>query len=537
MLKENTVQKKTRFFAMYFFGICLLATHLHAQNKKPNILVIFGDDIGIWNLSIYSHGDMGYRTPNIDRIGKEGAVFSDHYAQASCTAGRAAFITGQLPIRTGLTTVGVPGAKQGLQFEDATLAEVLKTVGYTTGQFGKNHLGDRNEYLPTVHGFDEFFGNLYHLNSEEEPEDVDYPTDPAYKAKYGPRGVLHSYATTTDDPTTDSRFGRVGKQKIENTGPLTRKRMETVDMEFANGAFKFMEKAKTDNKPFFVWLNTTRMHVFTHVEQKWLDSAKKYTSGDDIHGAGMIQHDYEIGLVLQKLNEMGIADNTIVIYSSDNGPEHSTYPFGATTPYRSEKMTTWEGAFRVPMMVRWPGHIVPGTELNGIQSHEDLFVTLAAAAGIPDVKERLAKGDNLGTGVVHRCYIDGVNNLDYWTGKTNKSNRDVFYYYAESKLQAIRFGNWKVHFAIRDGYYGSTTTLEIPWLFNIRQDPFESFDQAPGPRANLSQHKSGLMEGIHGLLADHLGTFKQYPPRQKAASLNIDKTMEEMMNNLQKAGN
>lgn len=522
--------------AIAFFGV--LTTCVGQSNKsKPNILIIFGDDIGIWNLSIYNRGSMGYRTPNIDRIGNEGAVFSSQYAQASCTAGRAALITGQLPIRTGMTTVGVPGAKLGLQFQDATLAEVLKTVGYATGQFGKNHLGDRNEYLPTVHGFDEFFGNLYHLNTEEEPEDIDYPTDPAYKEKYGPRGVLHSYATNTDDATTDPRFGKVGRQKIENTGPLTRKRMENVDMEFVNGAFKFMEKAKSDDKPFFVWLNTTRMHVFTHVEQKWLDEAKKYTSGDDMHGAGMLQHDYEIGLVLKKLDEMGIADNTIVIYSTDNGPEHSTYPYGATTPYRSEKMTTWEGAFRVPMMVRWPGHIVPRTELNGIQSHEDLFVTLSAAAGVTDIKERLAKGDKLGTNTLHRSYIDGVNNLDYWTGKSDHSNRDVFYYYAEARLQAIRFGNWKVHFAIRDGYYGNTTTLELPWLFNVRQDPFESYDQAPGPRASLTQKKTGLLEAVNGLVAAHLSSFQQYPPSQKASTLSIDKTIEEIMNSLQRGKN
>ncbi|MFY4730028.1 sulfatase-like hydrolase/transferase [Nitrospira sp. BLG_2] len=372
-----------------------------AQSNQPNILVVWGDDIGFWNVSAYSRGAMGYRTPNIDRIAREGAIFSDHYGQPSCTAGRAAFITGQLPIRSGMTTVGLPGAALGLKPQTATLGEVLKTQGYATGQFGKNHLGDRNEHLPTVHGFDEFFGNLYHLNVSEEPEMDGYPTDPAFFGKFGPRGVLHCHATPTEQPGEDPRFGKWGKQRCVDTGQLTKKRMERIDEEFIAGANTFMEKAVAAKKPFFVWLSTSRMHVFTHTPPEYLERCKNYTSGVDPHCAGMVQHDENVGAVLKKLDELGIANNTIVLYSTDNGPEHSTWPYGATTPYRSEKMTTWEGSIRVPMMVRWPGKIPAGTELNGVQSHEDVFVTLAAVAGATDVKQRLAKGDALGTGVAN----------------------------------------------------------------------------------------------------------------------------------------
>lgn len=493
-----------------------------AKPQKPNILVIWGDDIGLWNLSAYSRGAMGYRTPNIDRIANEGAIFTDHYAQPSCTAGRAAFITGQLPVRTGLTTVGVPAAPLGLQKEDATLAEVLKPLGYATGQFGKNHLGDRNEFLPTVHGFDEFFGNLYHLNAEEETMDIDYPDDPKLKARLGPRGVLHSWATDADDTSVDARFGKVGRQRIEDTGPLTPKRMEHIDEEFMQGAFSFIDKANAEGKPFFVWLNTSRMHVFTHVPEEYLELAKQYTSGADVHCAGMLQHDEHIGIVLQKLDEMGIADDTVVIYSTDNGPEHSTWPHGSTTPYRSEKMTTWEGGIRVPMMVRWPGRIPARSELNGIHCGEDVFVTLAAIAGAPDICERLAKGDKLGTEVNHRCHIDGVNQLDYWTGKSRESAREIFYYYSEAHFQAIRWKQWKLHFTLRDGYYGSSTHLELPWIFNLRQDPFESYDQAPGPRADITQHHTGIANILLDKIHEHLATFKEYPPRQEAATMDID---------------
>jgi arylsulfatase A-like enzyme len=347
------------FVAALLTVLAGLTTDLRAQGQKPNIVVIWGDDIGLWNLSTYSHGAMGYRTPNIDRIGKEGAVFSDYYAQPSCTAGRAAFITGQLPIRSGMVTVGTPGSTLGLKPETVTLGEVLKTQGYATGQFGKNHLGDRNEHLPTVHGFDEFFGNLYHLNVSEEPEEDGYPTDPAFRQKYGPRGVLHCWATSTDASAPDPRYGKWGKQRCEDTGQLTRKRMENVDDEFSEAGFKFMDKAAAEMKPFFVWFSTSRMHVLTHTPAKYLESCKQYTSGDDPHCAGMLQHDENVGQILKKIDDLRIADNTIVIYSTDNGPEHSTWPYGATTPYRSEKMTAWEGAVRVPMLVRWPGILLP----------------------------------------------------------------------------------------------------------------------------------------------------------------------------------
>jgi arylsulfatase A-like enzyme len=499
----------------------LMSSNAAAQLKKPNIVVIWGDDVGFTNLSTYSRGVMGYRTPNIDRIAKEGVVFTDHYAHPSCTAGRAAFITGMYPIRTGLTSVGMVGGPVGMQAHDATLAEVLKTQGYATGQFGKNHLGDRNEHLPTLHGFDEFFGNLYHLNTEEEPEDEDYPTDPKFKERHGPRGVLHTYATDTADETVDPRFGKVGKQRIVDTGPLTRKRMETVDGELISEGIKFMDKAQANGQPFFVWFATTRMHTFTRVPDKYREKAKQFTSYHDDYGAGIIQHDEDVGTILKRLDEMGVADNTIVIYSTDNGVEHSTFPHGGTTPFRSEKMTTWEGGVRVPMMARWPGKIPQGAELNGIQSHEDLFTTLSAAAGVPDIRERIAKGDKLDTDVEHKNYIDGVNNLDYWTGKSDKSARDEYIYYMESRLMAVRVNQWKAHFATRDGYYGATTKLEIPWLFNLRQDPFESYQQTPGPRATILQQKTYLFNDFTDRLGRHMATLQKYPPKQKGSSLTI----------------
>jgi len=363
-----------------------------AQQNKPNILIIWGDDVGISNVSAYSLGMMGYKTPNIDSIAQQGAVFTDWYGQQSCTAGRAAFITGQSPIRTGLTKVGLPGAPEGLKKEDPTLAELLKPQGYVTGQFGKNHLGDRNDMLPTVHGFDEWLGNLYHLNAEEEPENVDYPKDPAFRAKFGPRGVLHCFATDQDDPTVDPRFGRVGKQKCQDTGPLTKKRMETVDEEVTAGAINFMEKAvRTDKKPFFVWWNSSRMHVFTHLKKE-----SEGKTGQGIYADGMVEHDGQIGQLLAKLKELGIDNNTIVMYSSDNGAESLSWPDGGTTPFRSEKATNWEGGFRVPTLIRWPGVIKPGTIVNDIGAHEDMVPTLLAAAGDTTVKEDLLKGRKIG---------------------------------------------------------------------------------------------------------------------------------------------
>lgn len=496
------------------------------QPQRPNIVVIWRDDIGIWNVSAYSHGTMGYRTPNIDRIGKEGALFTDHYAQPSCTPGRAAFVTGQLPIRSGLTTVGRPGNPLGLSHNSVTIAEVLKAQGYVTGQFGKNHLGDRNEHLPTVHGFDEFFGNLYHLNTEQEPEDPDYPQDPAYKAEKGTRGVLHCYATSAAQPGDDPRFGPWGKQRCDDTGPLTTERMKKVDEEFIGASFKLMDKAVAEGKPFFTWIAASRMHVFVHTPSEYLEKCKRLSSGDDVHCAGMLQHDDNVGNVLKKLDDLGVANNTIVIYSTDNGPEHSTWPDGGTTPYRSEKLTTWEGGVRVPMLVRWPGHIPAGTELNGIQCHEDVFTTLAAAAGMPDVRERAAHGDTFGTDTVKKNFIDGVNNLNYWTRKSDASARDRFFYYSESQLQAIRLNQWKAHFYIRKSYYGSTRKLELPTLFNLRQDPFESYDDAPGPLSTMIQKKQFVLQDIQDVLYAHLKTLKDYPPVQKGGSLSGAGVME-----------
>jgi arylsulfatase A-like enzyme len=525
-------------------ALCLLAAaallggaSARAQGAQaPNILVIFGDDIGLWNLSAYSRGAMGYRTPNIDRIGKEGAIFSDHYAQPSCTAGRAAFITGQLPIRTGLTTVGLVGANQGLQPANATLAEVLKTRGYATGQFGKNHLGDRNEHLPTVHGFDEFFGNLYHLNTEEEPEDEDYPTDPGFKKRHGPRGVLHCTARKDANPETpaDPRFGPWGAQNCQDTGPLTRKRMETADGEFVAATLRFIERAKADKKPFFAWLNTTRMHTFTRVPQDYLKRCRSLTSAADPHCAGMLQHDEEVGGLLDRLKALGLEQNTIVVYTTDNGPEHSTWPHGATTPYKGEKMTTWEGGVRVPMLLRWPGRVAPGTELNGIQSHEDLFTSLATAAGAVDIVARLAKGDALGTAVVKKSFIDGVDNTRYWSGAAPESARQSLFYYEESALRAVRLNQWKIHFGSRSGYYGTSTSYPLPLLVNLRQDPFESYLQAPGPRAEITQHKSYMFNMVLEALHQHIGSLQAYPPTQKAASLDVNQIIQSLVSGSKK---
>jgi arylsulfatase len=409
--------------------------------KRPNILVIWGDDIGWQNVSAYGMGTMGYTTPNIDRIGTEGIRFTDHYAQPSCTAGRAAFITGQYPIRSGMTTVGQPGDTLGLQASSPSLAEVLKKAGYRTGHFGKNHLGDRNEHLPTAHGFDEFFGNLYHLNTQEEEEQRDYQAFGKaysgnvedYEGKFGTRGVIHSFATDRDNSTEDPRFGRVGKQTIEDTGPLTQERMKNFDAgEVIPKAEAFIKKAQDANEPFFVWLNTSRMHLYTRLNDEWRYAAEKYSSEADVHGSGMLQHDHDVGLVLDFLRANGLDKNTIVWYSTDNGPEHSSWPHGGTTPFRGEKMSTYEGGVRVISMLRWPGTIKPGQVMNGIQAHQDMFTSLAAAAGVPDVAARMKREK--------KQYIDGVNNLDYWTGKTTESARNHIFYYYESKLTAVRMG-------------------------------------------------------------------------------------------------
>lgn len=495
-----------------------LAAPLYAADK-PNILIIFPDDVGWQNISLYGRGVMGYKTPNIDRIGQEGAMFVDHYAQPSCTAGRAALITGQYPIRSGMTTVGRPGGEPGLQAESPTLAEVLKGQGYATGQFGKNHLGDRNENLPTVHGFDEFFGNLYHLNTEEEPEQVDYPKDPEFRKKYGGRGVLHTYATSTDDTTVDPRFGKVGKQKIEDTGPLNRKRMETVDDEFIAASVKFMEKSKSEGKPFFVWLNPSRMHMYTHLRPEHRYLAQPTTTEHDLYGSGMMEHDMQMGALLKKMEEMGILDNTIIVYSTDNGPEHSARLHGGTTPFRGEKMTTYEGGVRVPMMVRWPGKIPAGQVLEGIQAHMDIFTTLAAAAGEPDVAAKMLKE--------RKQYIDGLNNLDYWMGKSQESARDNFIYYHESTIRAIRYKQWKLHFETSENYYAPYQKQKFPIFYNLGMDPFESFDGTTD-RSNIVQSKQWLNEPVQHLLQEHIKTLVDYPPVQKAATLDFSELVKNL---------
>jgi arylsulfatase len=497
---------------------------------KPNILVIWGDDIGWQNVSAYGMGVMGYTTPNIDSIGMEGIRFTDHYAQPSCTAGRAAFITGQYPIRSGMTTVGQPGDALGLQAASPSLAEVLKEEGYATGQFGKNHLGDRNEHLPTVHGFDEFFGNLYHLNTQEESEQRDYQRFAEaysgsledYENQFGTRGVLHCVATDTDDPTEDPRFGKMGKQKCEDTGPLTQERMKNFDGgEVIPKAEDFMKKAKADGKPFFVWLNPSRMHLYTRLNDEWRYAAEDDTSEADFYGSGMLQHDHDIGLVLDFLKENGFDDNTIVWYSTDNGPEHSSWPHGGTTPFRGEKMSTYEGGVRVISMLRWPGEIEPGQILNGIQAHQDMFTSLAAAAGVPDVAERVMEEKTQ--------YIDGVNNLPYWTGEADQSARDHLFYYYETKLTAVRMGPWKFHFSTKEDYYANVVPRTVPLVFNLRMDPFESYDNKDS-YGHLMQKVSWLIQPMGVLMNEHLKTLAEYPPVQGGKSFDMSNVVEQFIN-------
>jgi len=513
-----------------------------AAAERPNILVIFGDDIGMWNVGAYTHGMMGH-TPHIDRIAKEGMLFTDHYAQPSCTAGRAAFITGQMPIRTGMTTIGIPGSTLGLQKEDPTLAEVLKPLGYTSGQFGKNHLGDRNEFLPTVHGFDEFFGNLYHLNAEEEPEQLDYPgvKNPDFAEKFGPRGVLHCWATDQVDSTEDPKFGAMGKQRCENTGPLTRERMKNVDAEFLKAAERFIDQSVKEDKPFFVWFNPTRMHIWTHVPQEYIQKAVDEGRPEiDVYRAGMIQHDEQVGQLLKKLDDLGITDNTIVVYSTDNGYELLFWPDGGYSPFRGEKGTTWEGGVRVPLVVRWPGKIPADSSSNGIQSHEDLYVTLAAAAGATDIKEELLKGKKMGE-MTYKVHLDGYNNLDHWLGKTEKSARNQYYYYDESDLTGLRVGDWKMSFAVKeDGlWWDQLVYPRVPYLFNLRMDPMELFDPHSAEWGYMSRklfaEKLWTLIPAQGLIAEHVKSLQEWPPRQRAETLSMQKAMDTVMRQLEQA--
>ncbi|MCE2912652.1 MAG: sulfatase-like hydrolase/transferase [Rubrivivax sp.] len=466
------------------------------------------DDVGYANVGIYSHGMM-VPTPNIDRIGREGILFTDHYGHPSSTAGRAGFITGQLPIRTGMTTVGLPGSPVGIDQRDPTLGRILKELGYRTGQFGKNHLGDRNEHLPTVNGFDEFFGNLYHLNAEEEPELRMWSKDPGFNSRYRPRGVLDSVATQEDDATVDPRFGKVGKQKIRDTGPLTTKRMETVDEEFVDRTKKFITSAAQAKQPFLAWFNPSRMHLYTHLKPASRNLASDISSEFDIYGSGLMEHDGHVGQLLKLLDDLKIADNTIVVYTTDNGAMVSWWPDAGSTPFRGEKASTWEGGVRVPMLVRWPAKIPKGKVSNGIQTHEDMFTTLAAAAGYGDVRGKLQARDKV-------C-IDGVDNLAHWTGNT-PSARNVVYYYDETKFTAVRVGPWKSHFMTREGFFDYHKPSSL--IFNLRMDPFERHG---GQKSNDLANKMGVAFGgqIQDAVNELMATFKECKPRQEGGSIRM----------------
>jgi arylsulfatase len=504
------------------------------SGRKPNIVVIWGDDIGLTDISAYSLGLMGFHTPNIDRVAREGMIFTDYYGEQSCTAGRSAFITGQSVFRTGLSKVGLPGATLGLQKEDPTIAELLKPLGYATGQFGKNHLGDRNEFLPTVHGFDEFYGNLYHLNAEEEPELPDYPSPkdfPNFRERFGPRGVIHSFASDVDDPTVDPRWGRVGKQKIEDTGPLTRKRMETIDDDIADRAVQYIDTQAKANKPFFVWVNFTHMHFRTHAKPASVGQAGRW---QDVYHDVMIDHDKNVGTVLDKIDQLGLANDTIVLYGTDNGPHMNSWPDAAMTPFRNEKNSNWEGAFRVPAMVRWPGKIKPGSVSNEIISHLDWAPTLLAAAGMPDVKEKLLTSYKIGD-MTFKVHLDGYNFLPYLTGQEAKSPRvDYFYFSDDGDLMGLRFDNWKIQFAVQP----APGTLEVwqkefehpraPYIYNLRTDPFERATITSNTYYDWLLDHSFMAMPAQAVVGQFLATFREYPPRQKAASFTIQQILDKM---------
>ena len=480
-----------------------------AADQKPNILIIWGDDIGQFNVSAYNMGMMGYQTPNIDRIAKEGALFTDWYGQQSCTAGRAAFITGQSPIRTGLTKVGLPGAPEGMKKEDPTLATLLKAQGYMTGHFGKNHLGDRDDMLPTAHGMDEFYGNLYHLNAEEEPESPDYPRDPEFKKKYGPRGVINS--------TADG--------KIEDTGPLTKKRMETVDEEVTTKALDFMERAKKADKPFFIWWNSTRMHIFTHLSPQWQGK-----TGFGIYADGMAEHDAMVGQLLAKLKELGLEENTIVMYSTDNGSESFSWPDGGTTMFRGEKNTNWEGGYRVPTLIRWPGVIKPGTIVNDIGAHEDMLPTLMAAVGDTTVKADLLKGKTVGN-MSYKVHLDGYNLLPALKGEGEWPRKEFLYWTDDGSVAALRYGNYKATFLRQDAHGMKVwqepfVALRAPMLTNLRMDPFELAPDIGMDYDRWFAEHMFLIAPAAGYIGQWLQSFREFPPRQKPGSFNLDRVME-----------
>lgn len=505
--------KMRNFLAILLLTMSALAAPLKAATAdKPNILIIMGDDIGVTNLSAYSKGLMGYKTPNIDRIAHEGMMFTDYYGEQSCTAGRASIITGQSGIRTGLLKVGIPGSKLGISDKDPTIAEMLKAQGYSTGQFGKNHLGDLDEYLPTNHGFQEFYGNLYHLNAEEEPENPDYPKDPAFKKKYGPRGVIHSF----DD-------GR-----IIDTGPLDTERMKTVNDEFLDKTLAFIRKAHQEGKPFFIWYNPTRMHFYTHIK----DSIKGQ-SGQGFYADAMVEHDQQVGKVLDLLDELGLTDNTITLYTTDNGPHYNEWPDGGITPFRGEKNTNWEGAFRVPAMVRWPKHIKAGSVSNEITSHLDWFPTFLAAAGEPDIKEKLKSGykvDNKN----FKVHLDGYNFLPYLTGDEKEGPRKNFFYFSDDgNLLNLRYEDWKMVFAEQDKHYFDVwaypfVELRVPKIFNLRRDPFERADTDSNNYRRWWIKHAFLLVPAQEMVLQFGETFKEFPIRQKPAAFNLDRIKETL---------
>jgi arylsulfatase len=505
-------------------ALVLVASPLAAQEQQqPNILVIWGDDIGQSNISAYTMGLVGYRTPNIDRIAAEGMIFTDYYGEQSCTAGRASFIMGQSVFRTGLSKVGLPGAELGMREEEPTIAALLKARGYATGQFGKNHLGDRDEHLPTNHGFDEFLGNLYHLNAEEEPENEDYPGDmvlangKTFREQFGPRGVLHSFANPD------------GTQRIEDTGPLTRERMETVDDETSDAALDFIQRAVADDKPFFVWWNGTRMHFRTHVKQEL-----RGISGQDEYADGMVEHDMHVGKLLKAVDDLGIADNTIVFYSTDNGPHMNTWPDAAWNPFRGEKNTNWEGGWRVPAAVRWPGQIEPGSVSNQIMHHMDWLPTFLAAAGDPQIKEELLTGVDAG-GRDYKVHLDGYNFLPYLTGETEETPRhEIFYFSDDGDLTALRYNDWKIIFMEQKAegtfrvWMEPFVPLRTPLIFNLRRDPYERGTITSNTYFDWMLDRAFLYVPAQTYVAQFLETFKDFPPRQKAASFSLDQVMEQL---------
>lgn len=495
------------------------------QAKRPNILLIMAYDVGVWNISAYHRGMMGGQTPNIDRLATEGALFTDYYGQQSCTAGRAALILGQCPFRTGLLKVGMPGAKQGVQDKDPTIAELLKPLGYATAQVGKNHLGDRNEFLPTVHGFDEFYGNLYHLNAEEEPEDSDYPKNPQFKATFGPRGLLDCKATDSDDPVVDPRFGKVGKQTIKDTGPITRERMKTVEDELVTRSLDFMERSVKAGKPFFLWHNTSRMHVWTRLSPKWENK-----SGYGLYADGMMELDDVVGRLLKKVDDLGIADNTVIVFTTDNGAEIMTWPDGGNTPFHGEKGTTWEGGMRVPALVRWPGVIKAGTIFNEVMAHEDWMPTLVAGGGDPDVKQKLLAGYKVGD-KTFKNHLDGYNFLPFFKGQEAKPpRREIFYFDDNANLNALRIDDWKISFKIIQGNiaFGTMVQPNMPIVVNLRQDPFERFTFESGMYGRWAADKLWMFVPAQMVVGKFVESFKEYPPSQKSGSFSVNQVLEAL---------